>query len=458
MNVIVCGAGQVGSNIARALATEGNDVTVIDTSAELVQKLSDTFDVRGIVGHASLPNVLEQAGASDADMIIAVTHADEVNMVACQVAHVLFSVPTKIARVRQQNYLNPMWANLFSSEHLAIDVIISPEVEVAKAVSRRLDVPAALDVVAMADSRISVIGVRCDANCPIIDTPLRHLTDLFPDLAIVIIAISRAGKNFVPGGDDQIVADDEVYFLADTQHVQRAMSAFGHEEPEARRTVIIGGGNIGLYLCQTIQKQHPDMALKVIEQSKPRAEYLAQALPRVAVLHGDALDPDILNEARIGTAEAVIAVTNDDEVNILASLLAKRHGCQRALTLVNKGTYPALISQIGIDTVISPRGITTSTILQHIRRGRIRAVHTVGDGVGEVIEAEALETSGLVGMPLREARLPPGTIVGAVIHNDHIVIARPDTVIRPHDRVVLFALADAVKRVEKLFAVRLEFF
>ncbi|MDF2764661.1 MAG: trkA [Rhodospirillales bacterium] len=458
MKVIICGAGQVGFNIARYLASEDNDVTVIDISRELIEKLSDTLDVQGLVGYASHPDVLERAGAGDADMLIAVTHNDEVNMVACHVAHSIFEVPTKIARVRYQGYQRPEWSRLFERANLPIDVIISPEIEVARAIGRRLEIPGAFDAIPLAEGRVSLIGVHCTSECPIVNTPLRQLTELFPDLNIVVVGILRNDRRIVPEPDDVMLPGDDVYFVADSRHLARAMVVFGHEEPEARRIIIVGGGNIGQNLASNVEREHPGVSIKLIEIDKRRAEAVAQALPRAVVIHGDALDSEILEEANVKETETIVAVSNDDEVNILASLLAKRFGCQRSITLINKPTYTPLMGNLGIDAVVSPRAITVSTILQHVRRGRVRSVHTLSDGFGEIIEVEALETSGLVGPPLREAKLPEGVIVGAIVRDNEIVIPRGDTVVRTGDRVVLFAAAGAVKKVEKMFAVRLEFF
>lgn len=458
MKVVICGAGQVGSNIARYLAGENNDVTLVDQSESLIQKLSDTLDVQAIVGHASSPAVLERAGAADADLLIAVTQTDEVNMIACQVAHSLFNVPTKIARIRNQAYLEPIWADLFSREALPIDVVISPEVEVAKAIARRLEVPGAFDMIPLADGLVRLTGVTCTPECPIVNTPLRQLTQLFPDLAIEIVAIIRGDKPIIPDANDQMLVGDEVYFVAETSHLQRAMAAFGHEERAARRVIIVGGGNIGLGLAEQLEREHPDVNAKIIEGSRARAEYIAERLSQTPVLQGDGLDPELLEEANISSTETIVAVTNDDEVNILVSLLAKRSGCQRAVTLVNATTYQPLMSSLGIDAVVSPRAITASNILQHVRRGRIKAVHSLRDGFAEVIEAEALDTSPLINTPLRDVDLPAGTIIGAVVSDGKVTIARPDTVIRAHDRVILLAQAHAVKKIEKLFAVRLEFF
>jgi trk system potassium uptake protein TrkA len=458
MKVIVCGAGQVGFNIAHYLAGEANDVTVIDQSPTLTQKISDTLDVRAIVGFGSHPNVLEQAGCADADMIIAVTQMDEVNMVACQVAHSLFNVPTKIARVRHQNYLQPIWADLFSRDHMPIDVIISPEIEVARAINRRLHVPGAFDTIPFADGKVRLVGVRCTDACPIINTPLRHLTGLFPDLNIVVVAIVRQDRAIIPTSDDQMLPGDDVYFVADSRHLPRSLAAFGHEEQEARRIVIIGGGNIGLFLAKEIERENSGVSAKLIELNPERAEAAAMELSRAVVLQGDALDVDILSEANVDIAETVVAVTNDDEVNILASLLAKRYGCRRAITLINKTSYGSLIPTLGIDAVVNPRAITVSTILQHVRRGRIRSVHSLREGFAEIIEAEALETSGLVGRSLAAIDFPSGVLVGAIVRDGEVVMPRPSTQIRAKDRVVLLATTDAVKRIEKMFSVRLEFF
>jgi len=458
MKVIICGAGQVGFNIARYLASEDADITIIDSRAEIVQKATDSLDVQGIVGHASHPDVLARAGASKADMLIAVTHTDEVNMIACQVAQSLFDVPTKIARVRSQTYLDPTWSDLYGSGNLPIDVIISPEVEVANAISRRFSVPGAFDVISLADGMVSLIGVRCTAETPILDTPLWQLTELFPNLSISVVGIWRNGQGLIPDDEERLSPGDDVYFCADTAHVSRAMAAFGHEEKEARRVVILGGGNIGLYLAQRLEREAEHIGIRVIELDRDRAAEVAQLLVHGVVLNGSGLDQEILEEAMIETAETVVAVTDDDETNILASLLAKRQGCRRAVTLINSASYGPLTGTLGIDAVVNPRAITVSKILQHVRHGRIRAVYPVAEGFAEAIEAEALETSSLVGVPLKDARLPDQVLIAAIVRNRRVIIARGDTVIRPGDDIVMFAAKGSVRRLEKLFSVRLEYF
>jgi trk system potassium uptake protein TrkA len=458
MKVIICGAGQVGHNIARYLALAGNEVTLVDQSLELVQRIGDSLDIQAIVGHASLPGTLDQAGAENADLLIAVTYSDEVNMVACQVAHTLFNVPTKIARVRQQAYLESRWQDLFRRNHLAIDVIISPEREVAHAIALRLDVPGALNVVPFANDSVRLIAVRASDDCPLLNTPLRQLTYLFPDLHLVVVGISRGERFFIPDADDQILPQDEAHFVVETAHIGRALRAFGNDERMGERVAIVGGGNIGLFLAQELESRYPDLGLTVIEASPRRAEQVADQLRRTVVLRGDARDLELLEEANIAGTEAIVTVTNDDEVNVMAALLAKRLGCGRAMALVNNSTYNLLMRAIGIDVTINPRDTTVSSILQHVRRGRIKAVHTIGDGEAEIFEAEALETSPLVGKPLKDLRPAGGLIVGAVIRDGRMITPRAETVVEAHDRVVIAARSDMVKKVEQLFAVRLDYF
>ncbi|MFK8251233.1 Trk system potassium transporter TrkA [Ancylobacter terrae] len=458
MKVVICGAGQVGFGIAERLAAEQNDVSVIDTSPRLIQAITDTLDVRGFVGHGSHPDVLARAGLEAADMLIAVTLHDEVNMIACQVGHALFDVPTKIARVRAQSYLQGHWRDLFSRDHLPIDVVISPEVEVGEMVLRRLSLPGAIDTVSFADGQVVVVGVQCLPDCPVLDTPLRQLTELFPDLRAVVVAVQRGGRVFVPRSTDSLLADDVAYFVAQSDQVVRTLSIFGHDEPPAQRVVIGGGGNIGLYVARELENRNSRARIKLIEDNPERAHAIAEELSRTVVLNGSALSRTVLEEAAVGEADTMIAVTNDDRVNILSCLLSRELGAKRMLSLLNDPNYPAFAHGLGIDAYVNPRQITVSKVLQHVRKGRIRGVHSLLNGVGEVIEAEALDTSALVGKPLRSLDIFDGMRLGAVVRGGKVILPRGDTVIQARDRVVLFALADRVKRVEQMFRVSLEFF
>ena len=458
MKVIICGAGQVGFGIAERLSSEQNDVTVIDSAPELIQSISDSLDVQGIVGHGSHPEVLQRAGAEETDMIIAVTFSDEVNMVACQVAHSLFDIPIKIARVRAQSYLAPGWQDLFSRDHMPIDVIISPEVAVGDMVLRRLAQPGAFETISFVDDRISVVGVTCEEDCPIVNTPLRQLTELFPDLEAVVIGIVRDGRLFIPHSSDQMLVGDEVYFAAAREQVERTLGIFGHDEEQARRIIIAGGGNIGLYVADQLEKQQSRTKVKIIEPLRKRAESIADRLKRAVVLNGSALDQDLLREAGAAEAETFVSLTNDDQVNILACVMAKREGCKRAMSLVSNQDYVGIIRSLGIDAHISPKALTISTILQHVRRGSIRRVHAVQNSAAEIVEAEALETSPLVGKPLRDVGIPDGMRVGAVVRDGTVIMPDGETEVKAHDRVVMFTLAGRVREVEQMFRVSLEYF
>lgn len=458
MRVIICGAGQVGYGIAERLAAENNDVSVIDTEPALIRRISDTLDVRGFVGHGAHPDVLQAAGASEADMIVAVTLFDEVNMVACQVAHSLFDVPTKIARIRAQSYLESYYRDLFSRDHMPIDVIISPEQEVGEMVLRRIALPGATDVVRFTDGKIVMIAIECREECPVINTPLSQLSELFPDLPSTVVGIARDDKLFIPHSADQLVAGDLAYVVTTNDQVHRTLGLFGHEEPEAVRIVIAGGGNIGLFVAKAIERSQTWTKVKILENGRERAIQIADQLRRTVVLQGSALDQNLLFEAGIEDADLMVALTNNDQVNILASVMAKRLGCKSNLALINDIAFHDFTKTLGIDAVINPRVVTMSRVLQHVRRGRIRAVHSIHQGEAEIIEAEALETSPLVGPALRELELPDGMRIGAILREGKILRPDGDVRIKPKDRVVIFSLARAVRQVEQLFRVSLEFF
>jgi trk system potassium uptake protein TrkA len=458
MKVIICGAGQVGFGIAERLAAEQNDVTVIDNAPVLIQQITESLDVQGIVGHGAYPDVLQRAGAEDADMIIAVTFTDEVNMMACQVAHSLFNVPTKIARVRAQNYLAPVWRNLFSRDNLPIDVIISPEMAVSEMVLRRLALPGAFEAISFIDDTVIVMGITCEEDCPVVNTPLEQLTVLFPDLSAVVVGILRDGKLFVPHSSDQMLVGDDVYLVAERSQAERTLGIFGHEEKQARRIIIAGGGNVGYYVASKLEERESRTQVKIIESNRERAVFIADRLRRAVILNGNALEVELLREAGADETEAFVALTNDDKVNILSALMAKQEGAGRVLSLVNNSDYTPLLKSLGIDAHISPRATTISAILQHVRRGRIRGVHSIQNGMAEVLEAEALETATLVGKSLREADLPDGLRIGAIVRGGKVVIPDGDTEIRPRDRIVMFALAERVREVEHMFRVSLEYF
>ena len=458
MKVIICGAGQVGWQIARHLSGEKNDVTVVDSNPELVRRATDTLDVQGIAGFASYPDVLDRAGASDADMIIAATHSDEVNMVTCQVAHSVFSVQRKIARLRAQNYLDPAYSDLYRRNHLPIDVVISPEREVAEAALQRLAAPAAFDTERFLEGRAQLLGIMIDDDCPVINTPLRQLTDLFSTLRAVVVGIRRDGVLFAPSAGDQVFPGDECYIFTETPDLTRTLEIFGKTQEKQERIVIIGGGNVGLGVALALEARTERVRVKMIEKDRDSAERAADALDRTIVLHGDGLDSSLLEEANITSADAILAVTDDDKTNLLVSVRAKEMGCRMAITLINDPTLVPLMGPLDIDAYINPRATTVSSILRHIRHGRVREVYSIGDAEAEIIEAQVLGTSPISGHKIKDIAFPEGTLIGALMKQGQVVRPTGDTRIEEGDVIAIFAMAADVPEVERLLQVSIDFF
>ena len=460
MKIIICGAGQVGGQIARHLAREeiANQVTVIDKDASLVRRLTDAYDVSGIAGFASHPDVLERAGARDADMIIAATQSDEVNMVVCQVANSIFSVPRKIARLRSPSYLNALYSDLYRQDHMPIDVVISPEYAVADAVMQRLAAPAAFDIEGFLDNKAQLVGISLDGACAVLRTPLRQLSELFSTLRAVVVGIRRGERLFVPEPTDQLYADDQVYLITATEDMARLMEVFGKPHRRVERVLIIGAGNIGLHVAQTLEADSRRVRLKLVERNRTRAEVAADALKRTVVLNGDGLDVELLEEANITAMDAVLALTDDDKTNILACVRAKSEGAKLVVALVNDPSLISLIAPMGIDAYVNPRSTTVSSILRYVRHGRIRAVYSIGDGEAEVMEAQVLGTSALAGRSVRDSELPDAAIIGLIRKGDQLVVPRGDTRLAEGDVLTIFAMRGAVVEVERLFQVGLDFF
>jgi len=458
MRVIVCGAGQVGTTIARHLASEGISVTVIDVDPLQVRRVDESYDVRGVVGHASHPATLRIANARDADMLIAVTRSDEVNMVACQVAYSLFGVKRRVARLRHAGYLAKDSTGLYATEHLPIDVIISPEIEVAEGIAWRLRTPGAFNMVPMAGGLVELLGVYTETtHCPVVGERIADLSRSDQFEGVSIVAFVRKGRCFIPDDYDRIEAGDQVYVIARAEKVKDVMEAFGHREREAKKLIIVGAGNVGLHLAQKIRCTSPKVDIKIIEQSQERAKYISDALGTgVIVLHGDALEQALLEEAQAGSAETIVAVTNDDETNIFASILAKQRGCKRAITLINKHNYEALTPALGIDAVVSPSAVTISTVLRHVRRGSIVALHTLREDFGEVVEAEITEESRLLRRPLGQLGLPPGMKIGAVVRNREPIIPGPETQLQIGDHIVALVTYSYIRLIEALLGARRE--
>ncbi len=458
MKIIICGAGQVGWQIARHLAGEKNDVTVVDNNPELVARATETLDVQGITGFASYPDVLDQAGARDADMIIAATFSDEVNMVTCQVAHSVFAIPRKIARLRSQSYLTAIYSDLYRRDHMPIDVVISPEKEVAEAALQRLAAPAAFDTENFLSGQAQLLGIQLDEDCPVLNTPLRQLTDLFSTLRAIVVGVRREGVLFAPEPGDQLYSQDQVYLFTHREDVSRAMEIFGKVQKKQERVVVIGGGNVGLTVAKALEARTERVRAKVIEMSRPRAENAANALEKTIVLHGDGLSSELLTEANIQRADAVLAVTDDDKTNLLAAVRAKSEGCPMAIALVNDPTLTPLMKPLNIDAFINPRSTTVSSILRHIRHGRVRQIYSIGDAEAEVIEAQVLSTSPISGQMIRDIDFPEGVLVGGLQKGRKIVRPRGDTRVEEGDVIALFALAADIPEVERLLQVSIDFF
>ncbi|MGC6511391.1 MAG: Trk system potassium transporter TrkA [Parvibaculales bacterium] len=456
MKIIVCGAGLVGFGIARHLAAEGNDVTVVDREAELIQRINDTLDVRAIQGHGAHPSVLDNAGARNADIIIAVTSSDEVNMVICQIAYSLFKVPKKIARIRDHKYLEKEWAGIFSHDDLPVDEIISPEEEVAESVLQRLAIPGAYDSANFVGGKQKFLAMNLTENCPVVDTPLNQLTELFSDLKAVVVGIKRNGKIIVPKNDHVMMIGDDVFLVTDEQDAERTMTIFGHEEKEAAKIILVGAGNVGSYVARKLEQRGSTYSVRVIENDRERAKIVADELDRTIVLQGNGLESELLYEAGVRDAGLLVALTNDDQVNILVSLLARNEGCERALCLINDTTFLPISKTIGLDAAINPRSTTVSSVLSHIRRGRVKNVHTVDDGAAEVIEAEVADNSPLVGKKIRQLDLRDNVRIGSIYRNGETVVPRGNTEIKSDDRIVVFAMTESVDEVEKLFHSVLE--
>jgi len=458
MRVIISGAGQVGYGIAEKLSLEGNEVTVIDSNSDLVQRVRDTLDARGVHGHGSHPDVLAQAGARDADMLIAVTQVDEVNMTACQVAHSIFEVPTRIARIRAQTYLNPEWQNLFARDHLPIDVIISPEVEVGQLILERMEFPGADEIISFEDNEVVVLVIEISEDCAVVDTPLKHLTDLFPNLQATVLGVQRSGEIIVIGSGDALHVDDHAVVAVARDQVARVLALFGREEPSPSRVVIAGGGNVGRYVATRLEQGERKVSVRLIENNRKIAQIAAETIKESIVVFGDALNEEILREVDISDADMFLGLTNDDETNILASVLSSELGCKANFALVNQAHYSRFAHRLGVDAFINPRSITVSKILRHVRRGRIRGVYSLFNGVAELLEAEALETSTLVGKPLRELDFGDGVRIGSIIRGGTVIMPTGDTRVEAGDLVIVFALAAKVKQVEQMFRVSIDYF
>lgn len=457
MKIIILGAGQVGGTLAVSLAGEDNDITLVDTNPKKLRSLQDHLDLRTIVGYGSHPQTLRQAGAEDADMIIAVTNSDETNMVACQIAYSIFNTPTKIARIRAQEYFDEK--ALFSAENLPVDVVISPEQLVVKHIHRLIETPGALQVVDFAEGLVRLVAVKAYYGGLLVGNTLSTLRSHMPNIDARVAAIFRRGKAIMPTGDTVIEADDEVFFLAASHHIRQIMGELQKLENPYKRIMIAGGGNIGLGLAKALQN---DYNVKLLEMDATQALRISDELDDTIVLHGDANNQELLHDENIDHIDVFIAVTNKDEANIMSAMLAKRMGARKTMVLINRTVYTDLLQGQEIDIAVSPQHTTTSSLLTHIRRGDVANVYTLRRGAAEAMEAVAHgteDTSKVVGKAIGEIELPKGTTIGAIVRGDKVLIAHHNIVIQSDDHVILFLVDKKyVGDVERLFQVDLTFF
>ena len=460
MNIIICGAGRVGFTIAKILSEQGHSITVIDQSSEDIQKIDDVLDVKSIVGKGTYPSILEKANATDADMIIAVTRNDEINMLICQIAFSIFNVPKKIARIRSQDYLNPKFTKVYNKENLPIDVIISPEIEIAKSLQRKLEAPGSLDNVPFANNKIRLLEILIDANCPIKDIKLNELTKKFPKLNSNIMGVIRDEKFVLLKKTDVMVKNDRAYVVINASQMNETLTAFGHTEKISNKILIIGGGNIGFNLAKNLEESFDSARVKIIEKDKERAELIASQLNNTIVINGDALDEEVLLEANLDEVQTVLALTNDDEDNLMVSVLIEKFAKdndelsdKRTMALINKPNYSLLQTSLKIDDFIDPRMNTVSSILKHIHKGTIENAYSILNGEYEIIEAEIIETSELVNKELKNSNLPDEIRIGAVFRSDEVIIPRSNFVFKKQDIVVLLAKKDFLHVVENMFRI-----
>ncbi len=457
MKILILGAGQVGSTAAFSLAREeANEVTIVDKNPDVLRELQDRLDVRTVVGNASYPDVIERAGGRDADIIIALTNSDAINMVACQIAFTLFRTPTRIARIRARELMSR--EQLFGPDGIPVDVAISPSSLVTNYIEQLIRFPGALQVLDFADGRVRLVATRAGGGGALVGHPLRELSEHIPNVESRVVAIFRGGRGIIPDGDTVVEEDDEVFFIAARKDIRTVLREMRKLDDPVRKVVIAGGGNIGLDLARALEGTNQ---VKIIERDYQRARQISEQLARAVVLHGDSADEELLLEENIDSADVFVAVTNAEEANILSAMLAKRLGARKVMALINKIAYAELVESGTIDVAISPQQITLGTLLAHVRRGDVVKVHSLRRGAAEAIEAVAhgnARESRVVGRLIDEIQLPRGATISAIVRGDEVLMAHHDTQIKADDHVILF-IADRrqIDEVERLFEVGASF-
>jgi len=454
LKIIIIGAGEVGFHIASHLALENKDVVIVDKDPEALRRVSDNLDVQVLQGSGSSPTVLEEAGLRSAEIMLAVTNSDEANLVACLVANIVSPSTKKLARIRNADYDD--YHATFRENAPYIDTVINPDIEVVKTIDRMLTVPGAVDVGEFADGRIKFVGIKVDEDSPLNRMQLVDLPGRLGGIRLLIAAIMRDEELIIPRGKDRLMAGDLVYFITASEQLETTLETLGKQEEPLKRVLIIGGGRIGYRLASVLEERN--LSCKIIEKDSAKCDQLADRLNKAVVLHGDGSDQSLLAEENVGDMDAVVTLTNDEETNILASLLTRRMGIRKCITRISKFSYFPLMATIGIEQVVSPRLSAINSIIQHVRRGKVLSAMSIKGEQAEIMEAVAMETSAIVGKPLRSVGIPKGALVAAVMRQDHIIIPSGETVIEPDDRIIIVSRREAIPQVEKILAVKLEFF
>lgn len=454
MKVVIVGAGEVGYHIAGRLALENKDVVVIDTNADALRRVSDNIDAQVLAGSGSSPAILEEAGIRQAEILLAVTNQDETNLVACLVANILSPSTKKLARIRGADF--DQYYDTFREQAPHIDTVINPEIEVVKTIESLMHVPGAVDVGQFAEGRIKFVGIYMGHENHLAGVKLSELPQKIGDKRPLIAAVVREDEIIIPTGKDRLLPGDLFYFISEDKYLLDTLSAFEKHSDPVRRVLIVGGGRIGYRLAVLLEAQ--GIYCKIIEKNANRCAVLAERLNKTIVLHGDGSDQSLLSEENIADIDVVVTLTNDEETNILASLLAKRMGAGKAITKISRFSYFPLMTAIGIEQVVSPRLSAINTILQHVRRGKVLSAVALKGEQAEAMEAVALETSDIVGKPLKRISFPKGAMLAGIIRGEQIIIPTGDSVIEPNDRIIIFALQNAIDRIEKMLAVKLEYF
>lgn len=452
MKIIVCGAGRIGKNIVSYLSYGNNDISVIDTDQQKLDEVAKEWDVLPILGNAAHPEILEKAGAENADMILALTNSDEVNMIACQVVDYLFHIRKKIARIDAEAYQNPIWCDLYNPNHINIDLIIFPDMAIADAIYGIIKVPGASSVMPLGERNIYMLSIKCNESCPLIKTSIEHIGLAAPEIKLAPVSVVRNGKNFIPTGEFCLEAGDELFFLVAEEDIEEALHSFGTDHPSNEKVVIFGGNQISLYLAQKLEEDDNIISCKIIEEDRRRAAYLARVLEHTSVVCGELLSDIMLEEADVEETDVTISTTLRDKDNLLASLIAKKNGAHTTISLVNSNSYNTLVSNLNDSIIVDSASVTISEILKELRKAKISKAYSLGQGYGEVWEINIDETSMITDKKIVELDLPENSKVCAIIRNDEIIFPEIYERILEGDRLIVYCASKAIKKVEKIFS------